>query len=76
MDDLDQIARVALAPGVGVRIRAVESGRQCFISTENAATDIRGWMESIKAQTGETDFVVESVDKDASLVGTLWTGGV
>ncbi len=76
MDDLDQITRDGLGPGVGVRLRtASKSHRECFVSSDDT-TGIREWMESQKREHGEADFVIESVDKNAEAIETLWSGSV
>lgn len=77
MDDLDQLARDTLVPGVGVRLRAVNGvGNVCYIDTDKGAAGVREWMEDAKLQHGETEFVMEAVDKDAEVVRVLWTGSV
>jgi hypothetical protein len=77
MDDLDQIARNALAPGVGVRLRAVsDAGNKCFVGDEKGTAGVREWMEDAKRQHGETEFIMEAVDKHAEVIRILWAGSV
>lgn len=77
MSDLDQIARDTLAPGVGVRLRAANDvGNKCFIGNEKGTIGVREWMEDAKRQHGETEFVMEAIDKDAEVLRVLWTGSV
>ena len=77
MDDLDQIARDTLEPGVGVRLRAANGvGNACYIDTSKGATGVREWMADAKLQHGETEFTMEAVDKDAEVVRVLWMGSV
>lgn len=77
MDDLDQLARDTLVPGVGVRLRAVNGvGNACYIDTDKGSAGVREWMADAKAQHGETEFIMEAVNKDAEVVKVLWTGSV
>lgn len=77
MADLDQLARDTLVPGVGVRLRAANGvGNACYIDTDKGATGVSEWMVDAKLQHGETEFVMEAVDKDAEVIKVLWTGSV
>ena len=77
MDDLDQLARDTLVPGVGVRLRAANGvGNACYIDTDKGAAGVREWMVDAKLQHGETDFVMEAVDKDDVVIRALWSGSV
>jgi hypothetical protein len=85
MDDLEQLAKDTLAPGIVVILRSTgtQIGR-CLCSTEEHCSGVREWMESKKAETVEhpdfteqVSYIIEAVDSETmEVLEVVWEGDV
>jgi len=82
MDQLEQLAKDSLGPGLSVLVRpaAVRDG-QCIASTPEDCDGLREWMQSKKAAAEGRGvvmdvFVMELVDVNMVVRSTLWEGDV